>query len=1081
LTLIIFSTQERYLSRGKNHKLEIQEVKMCIRKATAILLVFFVTLVFVWQNLEASSQGKEKEVNSSIFQNLEWRNIGPANMCGRIADIEGVPGNSNIVYVGSASGGVWKTINGGTTWKPIFDDQPVASIGDIALEPGNPDVIYVGTGESNVRNSVSFGNGVYKSTDGGITWSHLGLEDTRHISRIIVHPRNPNIVYVGALGHAFGPNRERGVFMTTNGGKSWEKVLYTDEHHGVSDMDINLQNPNILYAALWHFERKPWTFSSGSEKGGVYRSIDGGSTWMKLSEGLPKLMGRIGVRVARSNPEVVYVIAESNEGTLFRSDNRGEKFKQVNKGRDIVSRGFYYTHIRVDPTEENRIYAVASRLFLSIDGGANFKPISPTTHVDYHAFWIDPEDPSRIWQGQDGGVAVSYDRGETWEYVNNFPVGQFYQIYADNREPFYFVGGGLQDNGTWYGPSRTREPAGILNDDWRMVSFGDGFFILANPENPELFISESQGGRMVRTNMETREQQDISPTLLKASGGPASTGKYRFNWNTPIISSPHDPQTIYVGGNVVFKSTDFGTTWKVISPDLTTNDPEKQKTAGSPGFNENTGAEFHCTIISLAASPVEAGILWAGTDDGNLQLSRDGGQNWENLTQNIPGIPPQSPVSHIEPSKVTAGLAYCSFDRHMLDDLHPYVYKTSDFGRTWENITGNLPHQAYVWVVKEDPKNPDILYAGTELGLYTSFKGGKSWMKFHMKNLPFVAVHDILIHPRENDLILGTHGRSIWILDDITFLQQMNKDVLEDAAFIFDPRPAVRFATKFTRYGIGDKVFRGSNTPYGALITYYLKDKPDKKEKIKLEILDSTGTVIRKIENFPQEAGLNRVAWDLHSQPPRKRREDEQERDFFRRGPRGPQVIPGTYTVRMSMDGKFYQEPIEIRLDSMLSVSEEALRKQHEYGLKLRDMLSLTNEKLRALDLIEEQLRERKKTAKKEEVKLSEEAVKVIEDHLKRIDALKSFLARPEQMTSLSESSRLQRKLQSLFNLIDSVNAGPTSVQIAYFEELKEELEKAMTQIEEYLTDGVVTLNNQLRELNVPVLLLPEQPKKSFP
>ena len=936
----------------------IKEVKMGIRKAVALILAFLVAILFIWQNAEASSQGKEKgtePINSTLFQNLEWRNIGPANMCGRIADIEGVPGNPKVAYVGSASGGVWKTANGGITWKPIFENQPVASIGDIALEPDNPDVIYVGTGESNVRNSVSFGNGVYKSTDGGETWSYLGLEDTRHISRIIVHPRDPNIIYVGALGHAFGSNKERGVFMTIDGGKSWKKVLHTDEHHGVSDMDIDPQNPNILFAALWHFERKPWTFASGSEKGGVYRSVDGGLTWKKLTEGLPKLMGRIGVKVARSNPEVVYVIAESHESTLFRSDNRGEKFQQVYKNRDIVSRGFYYTDIRVDPTEENRIYAVASRLYLSIDGGKNFRQISPTTHVDYHAFWIDPDDPSRIWQGQDGGVAVSYDRGETWEYVNNFPVGQFYQISADNRAPFYFVGGGLQDNGTWYGPSRTREPAGILNDDWRMVSFGDGFFILTHPENPELFITESQGGRIVRTDMETREQQDISPTLLKASGGPASSAKYRFNWNSPIIASPHDPQTIFVGGNVVFKSTDFGTTWHEISPDLTTNDPEKQKTAGEPGFTENTTAEFHCTIISLAESPAEPGILWAGTDDGNLQLSRDGGQNWENLIQNVTGIPPHSPVSHIEPSRVSARLAYCSFDRHMLDDLRPYVYKISDFGKTWENITGNLPREAYVWVVREDPKNPNILYAGTELGLYASFMGGKSWVKLHMKNLPTVAVHDILIHPRENDLILGTHGRSIWILDDITFLQQMSREALDDA-FLYPPRPVVRFATMFTRYGIGDKVYKGPNPPYGALMTYYLKEKPDKKEKLKLEILDSSGTVIREIQDFPQEAGLNRVAWDLRSQPPRQRRRDQQERDFFGRGPRGPQVIPGTYTVRMSVGGESYEKPVEVRLDPSLSIPGEALSKQYECALKLRDMLSLANDALRALDLIEEQL-----------------------------------------------------------------------------------------------------------------------------
>ncbi len=436
-------------------------------------------------------------ITSQLFRHIQWRDIGPANMMGRITDVEGVPGNSNLVYVGSASGGVWKTENGGVTWSSIFDDQPVASIGDIALEPGNPDVIYVGTGESNVRNSVSFGNGIYKSTDGGKTWGHLGLEDSERISRIVINPRNPRIVFVGALGRAFGPNRERGVFRSTDSGVTWQKVLYTDDRHGVADLDINPQNPNLVYAALWRFERKPWTFVSGDTSGGLYRSVDGGSNWSKITSGLPALVGRIGVKVAPSRPDVIYAITESPEGTLYRSDNGGESFQRVSQEVEIVSRGFYYTDLRVDPTDENRVYAIASRLQVSIDGGEKFRRISSSTHGDYHALWIDPQDPNRMWQGQDGGVCVSFDRGQRWDYVNTFALGQFYQIYVDNREPFYYVGGGLQDNGTWYGPSRSREPYGILNDDWRMISFGDGFHIVVHPDDPELFLSESQGGRIM--------------------------------------------------------------------------------------------------------------------------------------------------------------------------------------------------------------------------------------------------------------------------------------------------------------------------------------------------------------------------------------------------------------------------------------------------------------------------------------------------------------------------------------------------------------------------------------------------------
>src|SRR5215216_4753657 len=479
------------------------------------------------------------------LERLEWRSIGPANMGGRAADVEGVPGDPNLVYAATGAGGLWKTTNGGMTWAPIFERQSTISIGDVALEPANPDVIWVGTGESNVRNSVSFGDGVYKSNDGGRTWRHMGLKDSNTISRIVIHPTNPDVVYVAAVGHAFGPNEERGVFMTTDGGKTWHKTLYVDSSHGASDLEIDPSNPNILYAGMWNFERKPWTFRSGSEKGGLFRSIDGGRTWNKVTNGLPKLIGRIGVRTAPSNPNVVYVIIEAKEGSLYRSDDKGETFRQVSKDQRIVGRGFYYTTVRVDPTNENRVFAVASPLFLSIDGGRTFRVISPSTHIDYHAFWIDPKNPNRCWQGQDGGFAVSNDGGDTWDYVNNLPIGQFYQIHADNRLPFYYVTGGLQDNGTWAGPSRTREPAGILNVDWRMVSFGDGFYSLNHADDPELYLTESQGGSIVRTDFRNREQQSITP-YPQAGGGAASEDKYRFNWNSPLVASPHDKNTVYL-------------------------------------------------------------------------------------------------------------------------------------------------------------------------------------------------------------------------------------------------------------------------------------------------------------------------------------------------------------------------------------------------------------------------------------------------------------------------------------------------------------------------------------------------------
>ncbi len=800
------------------------------------------------------------ESKTSPLSSLEFRNIGPAIMGGRVADVEGVPGSPRVVYVGAASGGVWKTDDGGITWKPLFDNEAVSSIGDIALEPGNPEVLYVGTGESNLRNSVSFGNGVYKSTDGGASFRHLGLSDTRHISRIVIDPKNPQRVYVGAFGHAFGPNPERGVFRSLDGGGSWEKVLYIDDRHGVSDLEIDPRNPNVLYAALWHFERKPWTIQSGSEGGGLFKSVDGGTTWKKLDQGLPKLLGRIGVKVAPSRPEVVYALAESREGTLFRSEDRGESFTKISSDVGIVSRGFYFADLRVDPANENRLFTLAGSIQLSIDGGKSFERISRTTHGDYHSLWIDPEDPARMWQGHDGGVGVSYNGGRSWEFVSNLPLGQFYSIFADSREPFYYVGGGLQDNATWYGPSRNGEPFGILPDDWREISNGDGFQAVFHPSDPEVTLTEYQGGRIVRTDNRTREIQFVSPYAPTMGGAPASAFDVRFNWNAPIVASPRDGMTVYFAGNKVFRTRDFGSTWETLSPDLTTNDSEKLGTAGGPVWFENTTAEYHCTIVSFAESPADALVLWAGTDDGNVQLSRDGGGRWENVVANVRGVPAHSAVSHVEPSRKGAGVAYVSFDRHLFDDLRPYVFRTEDFGRSFAEIGRGLPDKAYVWVLREDPRNPAILYAGTELGLYATWDSGRSWEKLHLKNLPTVSVHDLLIHPRDNDLVVGTHGRGLFILDDATPIQRLH-DTAGKSAHLFPIRRAVRFQVKPTRYGLGDKIHLGPNPPYGALVSYFLKEEVPEDKELKLEIWTPKGLsfgpsrIFRKRRVFRERAG----------------------------------------------------------------------------------------------------------------------------------------------------------------------------------------------------------------------------------
>jgi photosystem II stability/assembly factor-like uncharacterized protein len=1001
---------------------------------------------------------------------LEWRNIGPANMSGRVSDVEGVPGQPHIVYVGSASGGVWKTVNAGTTWTPIFERQGTQSIGDLALEPGNPDVIWVGTGESNVRNSVGFGDGVYKSTDGGQTWQHMGLRETDTISRVIVHPRNPDIVYVAAVGRTFGPNPERGVFMTTDGGRTWTKTLYIDDRHGASDLDIDPINPNVLYAGMWHFERKPWTHSSGSDDGGVFRSIDGGRTWKKLAQGLPKTLGRIGVRVAPSNPQVVYAIVEAKEGTLYRSDDRGETFRQVHKDREIVSRGFYYTTVIVDPKDENRVYAAASLLFVSVDGGRTFRRISPRTHVDFHALWIDPEQPRRMWQGQDGGVAVSFDGGDTWDVKANLPLAQFYQVFADNREPFYYLSGGLQDNGTWAGPARTREPAGVMNDDWRMISFGDGFFAIAHPDDPDLYLSESQGGNVVRTNARTREQMVIKPHF--GPGGAAEHNAFRFNWNAPLVPSPHDKDTVYLAGNVVFVSHDFGLSWKAISGDLTTGDPERLKGAGGPVYTENTSAEYFATIISLAESPIDRGHIWVGSDDGRLHVTRDGGATWTDVSKNVPGIRADSSISHVEPSAANAATVYVAYDRHKFDDYRPYVFKSVDGGRRFTNIAGDLPATAYVHVLREDPRTPDLLYAGTEIGLFATRDGGRTWFSLGLANLPHVAVHDIVVHPRENDLIVATHGRGLWVLDDATPVQRLDAGLAGADAHLFDIRPALRHASTFTRYGVGDGLFLGPNPPAGALIHYYLREEPDEKTPVTIVVTDAGGRAVAELKHVPKKAGLNRAAWNLSHESARQRRPPSPQQVEFMGGPRGPQVLPGSYTVTLKVgDRVALDRTMEVRVDPLVQVTRAELETQHALLMELREMQSGANDALRFFDSVKGQVEHIEKTVTERAGAVPADLKKALDDYKARAGELSSALASDAERDGIGAQGRLADMLGTLTYAIGRPNAGPTAAQREAVERLRAEYAARMPEVRRFMTADTLAMNERLRANGAPSIM----------
>lgn len=927
------------------------------------------------------------EISPALLTSLEWRSLGPASMGGRISDIAGVPGDPRLVYAAAGSGGVFKSTDAGMTWKSLFDQvawehRTTLSIGALAMDGSRPQIVWVGTGESNVRNSVSFGNGVYKSTDGGEHWIHCGLEATETISRIVVHPTDPEIAWVAALGHPFGPNPERGVFRTDDGGKTWRKTLFLDDLHGAADLEIDPSNPEILYAAMWHFDRKPWMFESGSEKGGVFQSTDGGKSWRQLTGGLPKLAGRIGIKVAPSHPETVYVIAESNDGVLFRSDDRGATFRRINDDKELVSRGYYYADLRVDPKNPERVFVLTNGLMLSADGGKTFRRISSKTHGDLHALWIDPQNPSRIWQGQDGGMAVSWDGGEHWDHVENLPLGQFYQVYADSRQPFYRITGGTQDNGTWTGPSRTREPAGILNDDWRMVNAIVGFAALSHPDDPDVILTEQPGGVLLKTDLRTREQQVVSPQPRSYSGAPASEMRYRFNWNAPLVRSPHGKSTIYFAGNVIWQSADFGKSWEAISKDLTNHDPSKLGNSGGPVWIDNSAGEVYATITRLAESPARQGVLWAGTDDGNVQVTRNGGGKWENVAANIPGLAPASPVAFLEASRTSAEAAYAAFDRHLFDDFRPYLYKTTDGGRTWTPIAGDLPPTAYLWCVREDPANPRLLFAGTEIGLFASFTGGGHWIPLKLRNLPPAAVRDIQFSA-DGDLLVATHGRGLFVLDDLAPLEQLAPETLAEGAALFPVRNAWRYTQRATRYGSGDRAFAAPNPPYGAHLTYWVQPGTT----AKIEILDAKNTVVRTLD-LPAAGGLGRVTWDLRVAP-------------------GPQALPGAYRARIA--GSAAEREFAIRLDPEVHATAEELAVQFDLAMRLRRMRGELTALLKQVE-----------TAGRPGA-----------------EALADKARRPANLRRSETGPRILENIDDLYAKVDGVNAAPTAAMGAYFSEIE--------------------------------------------
>src|SRR5882724_6028757 len=833
--------------------------KKCIRMALALCGMLTVAMALpAGQKEKQKEKGKEKAAATVAktpsanepapmekFKALEFRELGPAVMGGRIDDFAAVESNPSIVFVGVASGGVWKTVNNGTTWEPVFDKEGVSTIGDIAIAPSDPSIVWVGSGEPNNRQSSSWGDGIYKSTDGGKTWKNMGLAETRHIGRVVIHPKNPDVVYVAALGHLWGPNPDRGVYKTTDGGKTWSQLLKISNDTGASDIAMDPESPDTLYAAAYQRRRTPFGFNGGGTEAAIYKTTDGGASWKKLAKGLPYenggQTGRIGLDVYRKDPNIVYAVVQHEKGGIYRSEDKGETWRKMG---DTNPRPSYYSQVRIDPNNDLRVWVLGAAMFFSEDGGKTFTTRRvQKIHGDFHALWIDPASSNHIIAGSDGGIHSSYDNGKTWDFINSIAIGQFYEIGLDNEKP-YHVCGGLQDNGSWCGPSATISRDGIANEDWTLIHGGDGFYAQIDNVEPWIVYTESQDGYLARRNLRTAQERSIKPEAK--FGEP----HYRFQWNSPVSVSAHDHNTIYYGGNYFFRSTDRGDTWTRLGNDLTSAVDRNKlqifgKTPDKQTLSRHDGVEEYPTITTISESPVTADVLWAGTDDGNLQLTRDGGKTWNNVVGNVPGLPKNSWVSWVQASNFDAAGAYAAFDRHTFGDMAPYVFRTTDYGKTWTplvNAQDAKGVRGYAHVIKEDLAKSDLLFLGTEFGLWVSIDGGKSWAQFKGNHFPAVAVRDLAIQPRENDLVLATHGRGIWIVDDIVPLRNLTNDVTSQEVAFVSARPVQQRIEGNGGWANGDAVFVGDNPPDAAVITYYQRTR-HLFGKLKIEILDSTGRV----------------------------------------------------------------------------------------------------------------------------------------------------------------------------------------------------------------------------------------------
>ena len=995
-------------------------------KVLQILLAVFLT-----------SSAFAQTLNMDKLKGMKPRSIGPAGMSGRITAIDAVVSSPDIIYAGAASGGLWKSTSGGINWEPLFDNENVMSIGAIAIQQDNPSVIWVGTGEGNPRNSLNGGYGLYKSLDGGKSWKLLGLEKTRHIHRIIIDPKNPNTVYVGAIGSPWGEHPERGVYKTEDGGQTFKQVLFVDNKTGCAELVMDPTNPNKLFASMWEHRRQPWTFNSGGPGSGLHVTYDGGKTWTKLTskDGLPEgELGRMGLAIARNKPDVVYALIESKKNALYRSEDGGAKWTKVNDKSEIGNRPFYYFEIYVDPKNENRVYSIFSGINISEDGGKSFRSLIGSgfggVHPDHHAFWINPENPDMIIDGNDGGMNISYDMGKNWRFIENIPVGQFYHVNVDMDHP-YNVYGGMQDNGSWVGPAYVWKNAGIRNSYFQEVAFGDGFDVSPDPEDSRYGYAMSQGGYLSRYDRATGYSQFIRPTH------PDPNMRLRFNWNAAFAQDPYDEATIYYGSQFLHRSTDRGSAWQVISSDLTTNDPNKQKQNDSGGLTiDATGAENYCTIISISVSSIEKDVIWVGTDDGRLQISRDAGKSWRDVTPAIPGMPKNAWIPQVRTSTFKIGEAFVVANNYRQFDYKPYVFRTRDYGQTWESMASatQVGESNYALSIQQDLEEPKLFFLGTENGLWVSIDDCKNWTRWTNGYPKGLSTMDMVIHPREHDLVLGTFGRAFYVLDDIRPLRQLvktNGTALNETVKIFNPSDAYLVSAQQPA-GIrfdADAMFNGQNRPTGALISVVVNKPEDKKDQessasrkdpkgksstspatpattekktsgakskadsLKIEVVNASGNVIQTMkQKAPEENGLIRLTWNLREEgEPTPRRESGGGRGGFGFGG-GNYVLPGTYKLRAYFAGAKDSATVVVKSDPRYQLSTADLEARYKMIQDLQKLTKVTGEAVKRL----------------------KESTTIVEDYEKKIKELK----RPDLKEAENKTKAMKDSLVNVMNYI---------------------------------------------------------------